>query len=132
MRQKLPEKTGVVVAEMLVIGSASLYFIQQAYPDGGFVRDLLAVTITGLVSSAFSVTLEKTARREYLVMLTVIIALLLLTVCWVKLSLKETLATTFDAVKLSVVKAGTPITTDSCNKYNAELQQQWREYWKNY
>lgn len=53
MRQKFPVKSVVVIAEMLVIGSASLYFIQLAYPGGGFVLGLLAVSITGLVTSFF-------------------------------------------------------------------------------
>lgn len=133
MRQKLPEKTGVVVAEILVIGSASIYFIQQAYPGGGFVRDLLEITIAGLVSSLFSFTLEKTARRKYLVKLSVMVALFLFTVCWVKLSLKSALAEAFGAVKLSVVKEGTPIDPSDGNfKYDTEAQQQWQEYWKNY
>lgn len=133
MPKQVPEKSGVVFAEMLVIGSASLYFIQQAYPGGGFIRDLLVITIAGLVTSLFSFTLEDSARRKYLVNLSVIVALFLFTVCWVKLSLKSALAEAFGAVKVSVVKEGTPIYPSDGNfKYDTEAQQQWQEYWKNY
>lgn len=133
MGQTKPEKTRVVVAEMLVLGSASIYFIQQVYPGGGFVRDLLAVTITGLISSAFSVTLEKAARRKYLITVSVLVTLLLLTFCWVKVALKTCLAEAFAACKFSVVEAGTPIYPSDGNfKYITEPQQRWSEYWKNY
>ena len=133
MLQKFSKKTGLIVALIFVVGGTSIYFIQQAYPGGGFVRDLLAITIAGLVSSLFSFTLEKTARRKYLVKLSVMVALFLFTVCWVKLSLKSALAEAFGAVKLSVVKKGTPIDPSDGNfEHDTEAQQQWQEYWKNY
>lgn len=131
MRQKFSVKSVVVIAEMLVIGSASLYFIQQAYPGGGFIRDLLAITIAGLVASLFSFTLEDSAKRKYLLRVSALVALLLLTACWVKVSFKTTLAYACSVLRFDVSN-GDPLDPSTADPNFIPEQEKWTKYWQNY
>ena len=77
----------VVVAATLV-GAACFYFIHNAYPKGGFIRDLLGITTVTLVGIIVSRAMGKESQRRYLLTLSAVAAIMFITVFALKHSLK--------------------------------------------
>jgi hypothetical protein len=106
----------------LVVGAICFFILQKAYPQGGFIRDLLAVTTIAVAGTILSFGSEKAAQRKYLRTLSIVVVVLLISVCYTKLYFKTALELSFSAIVLSV------------NKLDGDLSdtEKASRYWKNY
>jgi hypothetical protein len=120
----------VVVAAALV-GATCFYFIQNAYPTGGFARDLFGVAAIALVGIIASLSFAKEAQRKYLLTLGVMVAIMFMFVCSLKLYLKHTLVLCYSATKVCEYDGDDtkPHVHDSNHATWAELA---KKYWENY
>jgi hypothetical protein len=120
-----------VVVTTMVVGVTGLYYIQNAYPKGGFFRDLLGIAAIALVGSIVAMALEKAALRRYFCTLIVVVAIMLISVCSLKLGLKNVLVECFSATKFAVLNRDPSIPSADPPHY-VDVTKDAREYWNNY
>jgi peptidoglycan/LPS O-acetylase OafA/YrhL len=112
------------VVAAFVLGGLCFSFIQKGYPGGGFIRDLLAVAAIALMGTVLSFGMKKGARRHYVRILCVTVVVLLLSLCYLKLSFKTVLEEAFSACVFSV--------NNLDGDHPVPDNERGSTYWKNY
>lgn len=118
-----------VGSAMVAISVAILYYsvLRVAYPQGGFIRDMLAIIGVALVGGIFALAFEKPVRPSYYVTLAWAIAFFFTSAFALKCGLKNLLAEIFSTNGQAINKLISPEPGSPLKKlYSTE------EYWRNY